>query len=174
MRLDVTGAKRAVLGLGCALLVGACGPSRGTPVVTPGQPAGSAAVSLSGVWSGEWVRQDCRETGGAVGMACQNIPERQKLELRLTQDGERAEGALQLGTLRTEVSGSVASNGTLRLTGRAAGEEQTLELREWQSTVRGQAMEGRFVLAIVPAKSELGVVTLTARLDGVTGAARRP
>lgn len=175
MRLDVTGAKSVVLGLSCALLAVACGPSRSTPVATPGErPAAAAAVSAAGVWSGAWVRQDCQEKGGAVGQACQNIPERQQLRLQLTVDDERASGELQLGTLRTQVSGTLRSNGTLRLTGRATSDEQTLELREWQSTIRGRSMEGRFVLAIVPAKDELGVVTLSARLDGVTAAARTP
>ena len=168
MRLAATGAGRVVLGLGCALLV-ACGPSRSTPVVAPGErTAGSGSATMSGVWSGEWVRQDCQEKGGAVGRACAAIPERQQLQLRLTQDGDQAKGELQLGTLRTEVSGSVSSNGTLRLTGRAAGQDQTLELREWQTTVRGGTMDGRFVLAIVPTDDELGVVTLSARLDKVS------
>lgn len=175
MRVEVGEAVRTLLvGLGCVLLV-ACGPSRSTPVVTPGEsPATTGSALLSGTWSGEWVRQDCQEKGGAVGKACAAIPERQQLQLRLTQQGNDAKGELQLGTLRTEVSGSVASNGTLRLTGRAAGEEQTLELRDWQTTVRGGTMDGRFVLAIVPTNDELGVVTLTARLDGVKASGRRP
>lgn len=167
--MRVKRSQSGIFAFGAALMlaVSACGPSRTAPVVTPAgeQPAAGAVTSR---WTGSWVRQDCSEKGGAVGMACKSIPERQQLELRLTQDGDRASGELQLGTLRTDVSGSISSGGTLKLTGRAAGDEQTLELREWQSTIRGQSMEGRFVLAIVPAKDELGVVTLSARLDGVT------
>lgn len=166
--------QRLVAGLGCALVMAGCAPSRSAPAAAPGERPASPAATLAGVWSGEWVRQDCQEKGGAVGRACQAIPERQQLRLRLTQEGDRATGELQLGTLRTDVSGSLGSNGSLRLTGRNAGEEQTLELREWQTTVRGQAMEGRFVLTIAAANNELGVVTLTARLDGVTAASRTP
>jgi hypothetical protein len=174
MSVDVGGAMRTlVVGLGCSLLLSGCAPSRSPSVTPSGEPAATASATLSGVWSGEWVRQDCQEKGGAVGRACGAIPERQQLQLRLTQDGNEAKGELQLGTLRTEVSGSISSGGTLKLTGRATSDEQTLELREWQSTIRGQSMEGRFVLVIVPAKDELGVVTLSARLDGVTAAASR-
>jgi hypothetical protein len=168
MCVHVASVGRALFGCWLVLMVTGCAPSRNAPVVTPGSGSVDAATVSSGVWTGAWVRQDCDEKGGAVGLACKNIPARQQLQLRLTEEGDRVRGQLELGTLRTDVSGSVSSNGTLRLTGRASSEEQTLELREWQSTIRDRSMEGTFVLTITPAKDELGVVTLTARLDGVT------
>lgn len=158
---------RMLLAAVCVSLTVACGP-REAPVVSPGGTAAAdaAGAAYDGTWTGSWVRQECQEKGGAVGKACQALPERQGLQLQLTQDGNRVRGQLDLGTLRTAVNGSV-ERGSLRLSGRGEGGEQTLEVKDWRTTLAAGAMDGSFVLIISAADEQFGTVSMTARLENV-------
>ena len=132
-------------------------------------PPAPAPPSYGGVWSGSWVVRECLESGGAAGLACQRVPERERLQLRLTQSGTRIEGVLEFGLDRVPVSGTVNRDGALMMTGRRSAETYTVDLLGWQSTASGAAgMGGGFSYSIAPDDRRFGVMTVTATLEDVT------
>lgn len=149
-----------------------CRPTAHTRLDTPSgeestAAAGSRVPSVEGIWTGKWMRQTCKEAGGAVGVACRNIPDEQSVLLRLTQEGSSTQGTLQLGTLETGVTGSVRADGSLILNGRHEANAHTFTIRSWRSTIEDHAMTGTFAFTIAPDDDALGTVNVTAVLDSV-------
>lgn len=120
-----------------------------------------------GVWAGTSIRQACSEAGGAVGVGCRSLPDKQRLSLRLTQVGSRARGVLELGSVQADVSGAVGTDGTLTLRGVRSDTTHTIRVTGWRSTTNGAVMSGSFAYSITPEDPRLGTVTVSAVIDGM-------
>jgi hypothetical protein len=130
-------------------------------VVSPALP------EFSGMWTGLAVRRSCSESGGAVGLACRVVPERQRVELEITQSGGTVRGLLTIGRQEATVTGNVRRDGTLVLRGVSRNGAHTISVPHWQATIDGAGMYGTFSYRITAADERLGAVTVTAALDGL-------
>lgn len=151
---------RSAILLALVLSTAACGGSDG------GSPTGPNpfVANFGGVWVGEWLRQGCTETGGAVG-ACTALPATGGLRLSLTQVGSEVQGTLEIGSVVTNVSGTITSN-TLALTGQGRFEDFIVTVSNWSSTVSG-TMSGTFTFTLIPDDTSAGTVIVQASLQNV-------
>ena len=157
-----------------AVLGAACAPPGDGPVpALPGTPpaassAASGAADGEGTWTGIWVRENCTETGGAVGVACERLPLRDELRLELARRGARVEGTLEFTGLRAEMSGTAGPDGTLVLKGANSAEAHSTRVTEWRSNIVGgdrDRMTGSFTFFIAPDDKALGTVTVKATIE---------
>jgi hypothetical protein len=124
--------------------------------------------SYEGVWSGRSVRRACIEFGGAVGIACRALPDRNWIRLEITQRGSDVRAVLMLGGQEAVLSGRVRSDGTLTLRGEGGNETHSITLNDWQATVNQTGIHGTFSYVIAADDERLGSVRVTAALDGLT------
>ena len=143
------------------LLCAACGSSSTSP-------AAPTIVNFQGAWTGTWVRQSCSETGGAVGVGCNNTPSSGALQLTVQQSASAAQGTLQVGGLQAAVNGSVSETGTLSLAGTGHQANVTINVSGWASTISGTSMNGTFTFVLIPDDPSGGSVTVRAALQGAT------
>lgn len=128
----------------------------------------SAAVpNFQGQWSGTWVRQQCTETGSAVGQFCAGLTGG-GLTLTLTQSGTSAQGSLVTGIFQFSVSGPIGATGALTLTGQGTAFGGTLTLNNWQSQIIGTTMTGSFSFSVQSSSgTPVGSASVIATLQGV-------
>jgi hypothetical protein len=149
----------------------ACAPRGGAPVpALPGSLSAptSQAADYEGTWTGIWVREKCSETGGAMGVACQRLPLRDELRLRLERRGARMEGTLEFTGLRADISGTAHPEGTLVLKGTTSAAAHSTTVTEWRSSLADanrELMTGSFTFSIAPDDEALGTVTVSATIE---------
>ena len=154
--------KRHLLAISAVLFSGiavACGG---------GSPTAPDATDFQGVWEGTWQRTSCSETGGAIGIACNQTPTSGALRLTLSQTGSQVQGNVEVASFIIQSSGSVSGNGTLTLTGSAHLENATETLSNWSTTRSGNSLNGGFTLTIVADNPAFGSQTLQLALQNVT------
>lgn len=148
----------------------ACAPRGDAPVpALPGSLAAptSQAADYEGAWTGIWVREKCTETGGAMGVACQRLPMRDELRLRLERRGGRLEGTVEFTGLRADISGTATRDGTLVLQGTNSAAAHSTTVTEWRSRLaetNRAVMTGSFTFSIAPDDEALGTVTVSATI----------
>jgi hypothetical protein len=152
---------RTALLLVLVLSTAACGGSDN------GSPTGPSpfVANFGGVWVGTWQRQGCTETGGAVG-ACSALPTSGGLRLSLTQAGSDVQGTVEIGTVVTNVTGTITSN-TLSLTGNGRFESFAVTVSNWSTRVSGATMSGTFSFTLIPDDTSGGTVIIQASLQNV-------
>jgi hypothetical protein len=105
-----------MLAIGLWLVVTGCGgssPSSPSPTAPSPPPTASA---YEGTWSGYSVREQCT-VGGTPIVGCGEIPFRGPLRAVLTRSGSSVQGTMALNQLQLAVSGQVAGDGPLALSG---------------------------------------------------------
>ena len=150
----------AIGALALTLAAAACG---GGPT-SPEEGSGP----FSGTWQGNWQRTSCTETGGAVGVACNQTPTSGVLRLIFTQNGSSVAGNVEVASFVIPGSGSVNGSGTLTFTGSAHLQSATETISNWSTTRSGTSMNGSFMLAIVADNQAFGSQTLVLTLQNVT------
>ncbi len=154
MHLLVSGA------LAFALAAAACGGS--------GTTTGPDNSNFSGTWLGNWLRTSCTETGGAIGVTCNQTPTSGAMRLTFTQSGSSVSGNVELASFVIPGSGTVDANRTLTFTGTAHLQEATQTISNWSTTRSGSSMSGSFTVGIVADNPALGSQTLVLTLQNVT------
>ena len=128
----------------------------------------STSARFQGIWEGTWQRTSCAETGGAVGVACNQTPGSGSLRLTLTQSGTSVQGSVEVASFVIAVSGSMNASGTLTLSGTAHLQNATETLSNWSTSRVGNTMTGAFTLAIVADNQLFGSQTLVLTLQNVS------
>lgn len=148
--------------------------SRAPAIVTPprldgsrgdGVAAHARSSPYAGSWTGTTARTSCSELGGAIGIACRHLPDRQRFHLRLAEQGAGLAGVLTLGGVAMPVSGRATLDGALTLRGRHAGRAHSIAIGGWRTRGGGGDMHGAFWYVIAPSDERLGRVTVTAGID---------
>ncbi len=104
-----------------------------------GSTALRAVPRFEGTWQGRW--QHVAFSGSGCGGLI--VGDTSALGLTLTRTRDSAAGTLNLAGVMMTVSGTIAVDGTLRLSGeRLPGPDQSVS--DWQSTLSGDAMAGSF------------------------------
>lgn len=147
--------------LAFGLIAAACGGG-------PTSPDEGDTVNFTGTWQGNWLRTSCAETGGAVGVACNQTPTSGVLRLTFTQSGTTVSGNVEVASFVIPGSGSVNASGTLTFTGSAHLQSATETISNWSTTRSGTSMNGSFTLAIVADNPAFGSQTLVLTLQNVT------
>lgn len=159
--------RRHVLIVVLGIMAASCGSSPTSPSTSSTTTTTTPTPNFQGVWSGNWSRSTCSETGSAVGQFCSGLTGG-TLKLTLTQSGTAAQGTLLLGSIQYSVSGPIGSTGTLTLTGSASALGGTQSLSAWQSQISGTSLNGTFTYIILsPGGSAAGSATVTGSLQGV-------
>ena len=146
--------------LAFSLAAAACGGS--------GTTTGPDNSDFSGTWLGNWLRTSCTETGGAIGIACSQLPTFGAMRLTFTQAGSSVSGNVELASFLIPGSGTVDGNGTLTFTGSAHLQEGTQTISNWSTTRSGSSMNGSFTVSHVADNPALGSQTLVLTLQNVT------
>ncbi len=131
-----------------------CGGGDGAPTApTPATP------SFAGTWAGMGRLQQC--TGTPVPCPPGSVGSQAPMELTLTQTGTTVSGTWTINGAepRVPVTGSIAADGSLNLSGRSSPEATVDASR---LTVAGTAMAGTITYTFQ------GVATIVVALEGVT------
>jgi hypothetical protein len=147
--------------LALSLVAAACGGG-------PTSPEEEGSGPFTGTWQGNWQRTSCVETGGAVGVACNQTPTSGVLRLIFTQNGSSVSGNVEVASFVIPGSGSVNGSGTLTFTGSAHLQNATETISNWSTTRSGPSMSGSFTLAIVADNPAFGSQTVVLTLQNVT------
>jgi hypothetical protein len=151
----------AIGALALTLAAAACGGG-------PTSPEEGESGPFTGIWQGNWQRTSCTETGGAVGVACNQTPTSGVLRLTFTQNGSSVSGNVEVASFVIEGSGSVNGSGTLTFSGSAHLQNATETISNWSTTRSGTSMNGSFTLAIVADNAAFGSQTVVLTLQNVT------
>jgi hypothetical protein len=128
-------------------------------------------LSYAGIWSGRSIRRTCVESGGAIGVGCRFVPDRNPLLLHISQTASDVRAVLRIGRQRVRLTGRLRPEGRLRLRGSGGSAAYTITVRDWHSTLDRGRISGTFSYVIMAADERLGSVTVTSVLDGLTPAA---
>jgi hypothetical protein len=142
-----------VVALGCG---GSDSPTTPTPV-TP---------NFAGTWAGTSQLQQC--TGNPTACAVSSPNATAPVEFVLTQSGVAVSGTWTINAAepRIAVTGSVAADGSLNLSGRLAGHPAAVDSS--RLTVAGAAMSGTLTYTFTFPNPAQGSATVVIGLQGVT------
>lgn len=157
--MKTCGWKWLSLGLLSVVVVG-CGGDDSPTSPTPVTP------SFAGTWAGTAQLQGC--TGNQTACGSTNPAAAAPTEFVLTQAGASVSGTWTINNAepRITVTGTVAADGTLNLTGRPAGSPVAVDSS--RLTVGGTAMSGTLVYTFTFPNPAQGSATTTVALQGVT------
>jgi hypothetical protein len=157
--MKTRGSRWLVLGLLWLVPLG-CGDDGPSAAPTPAVP------NFAGTWAGPSQLQQCTGNAAACGQATPNAVA--PTELVLTQAGTAVSGTWTInnGEPRIAVTGTVAGDGSLNLSGRPPGSPAVVD--NSRLTVAGTAMSGTITYTVTFPNPAMGSVTVTIALQGVT------
>jgi hypothetical protein len=120
----------------------------------------TALPAYEGVWSGQSIRRECIEAGGAVGVACRSLPQRNQVRVEIRQAGAEVRAVLMLGGQRAVLAGRIRPEGTLMLRGGGGSRSHTITVDEWHTTIEQTRINGTFSYVISADDERLGSVTV--------------
>jgi len=112
----------------------------------------------SSTWVGQWVRVECVEVGGAVGIGCVSQPASGPLRIEMTDYKSGIGGTLNLGTLDVTFSGIKDADGKVSASGYGREAATDITITNWSGTHAGATMTGSFTLTYHPDETALGPV----------------
>jgi hypothetical protein len=103
-----------------------------------------AVPRVGGTWQGCWRHLTCTPDPPGSFNRCNGIiiGDQSVLTLTVAQDRDGVQGTLNYSGVLMDVSGSIAVDGALSVTGSRANSIESVS--DWKSTISGSSMEGTF------------------------------
>ncbi len=134
---------------------------------------GLPASSYAGLWSGNYIVEQCNGTGSLQDLLCSSargvfpVGSSLPIAMDLTQSGNAVSGTFALGQVRGVANGIVNSAGFLVLQGTATNGQLTAQITSWSTRAQGNVMEGTFTYNATISGTP-GVAVVVTRLGSVT------
>jgi hypothetical protein len=139
-------------------------------------PTAPSVANVQGFWRGVWVADACTGTpylnsDGVPSSFCDFAPNFGAFILRVTQSDRALRAYIGVSAHAiNEVTGTVATDGTITLSGQGAGpfSNELMTLSSFKSTVSGKSMTGTFAFTVYVNGSTTDTFSIVGRLQDVS------